>query len=110
LCHDLLSKSGAGSKGGFDLSHQGIVHSHARSEVQRLDFKNSFLTVGFGIGLAETEIIGDSFCRRHAQCPDRVQDELVMRLSGGWADQEEMTAAFNFFHGEGYDANISVWR
>jgi hypothetical protein len=40
-----LVPCGAGSKGGFDLSDQGIVDDHARLEVQRLDLKNTFLAV-----------------------------------------------------------------
>jgi len=40
-----LVPCGAGSKGGFDLSDQGIVDDHARFEVQRLDLKNTLLAV-----------------------------------------------------------------
>ena len=57
LCHDLLSKSSAGSQSRFDLSDQGIVDDHARFEVQRLDLKNTLLAMGLGIDATDQRIV-----------------------------------------------------
>jgi hypothetical protein len=47
----------AGSKGGFDLRDQGIVDHYARFEVQRLDLKNTFFAVGFGVEATDQRIV-----------------------------------------------------
>ena len=47
----------AGSQGGFDLSHQGVIYHQAGSEVQRLDLKYPFLAVGFGIDATDQRIV-----------------------------------------------------
>jgi uncharacterized protein YbjT (DUF2867 family) len=36
--------------------------------------------------------------------------KLTMPTGGGWGSEEEMKAMFNFFNGEGYDADIPVLR
>ena len=57
ITYRAVSKSSAGSQGGFDLSDQGIVDDHARFEMQRPDLKNTLLAVGFGIDATDQRIV-----------------------------------------------------